>query len=78
MQNREISLENYSPDMSEMADQMYLGPQGQILELLDNFNRNYTNYNGQLNNFNSSRGRESLEPLEKQRNLDGNLVLMLR
>jgi len=64
MQNREISLENYSPDISEMADQMYLGPQGQILELLDNFNRNYTNYNGQLNNFNSSRGRESLEPLE--------------
>jgi len=62
MQAREISIEDYSPDMSEMADQMYLGPQGQILELLDNFNQSYTNYNGQLHNYRD--GREKLDPLE--------------
>ena len=33
----EISLEDYSPNINDIADQMYLGPQGQILEALNNF-----------------------------------------
>jgi hypothetical protein len=60
MQNREISIEDYSPDISAMADQMYLGPQGQILEDLNTFNNNYTNQSGMQ----YRDGRELLPPLE--------------
>jgi hypothetical protein len=42
-----ISLEEFNPDMQLIADAMYLGPQGEILSLLDNFNNSYTNFNGE-------------------------------
>jgi len=36
-----VDIENFSYDVSDMVDSIYIGPQGELLEKLEQFNHNY-------------------------------------
>ncbi len=37
----DVDIENFSYDVSDMVDSIYIGPQGELLEKLELFNHNY-------------------------------------
>ena len=42
----EISLNDYNPDIEELVDVLFIGPQGEVLRKLEELNNNYTNLSG--------------------------------
>ena len=37
----DVDIENFDYDVSNMVDNIYIGPQGELLEKLENFNHKY-------------------------------------
>ena len=42
----EISLNDYNPDIEELVDVLFIGPQGEVLRKLEEFNNLYNNLSG--------------------------------
>ena len=38
-----MNFSRYSVDVRQVMEDLYIGPQAEVIELLDNFNNNYTN-----------------------------------
>ena len=46
-----MDIENFSYDVSDMVDSIYVGPQGELLETIENFNHTYGSKIGVTKNF---------------------------
>ena len=47
----DVDIENFSYDVSDMVDSIYVGPQGELLETIENFNHTYGAKIGVTKNF---------------------------